>query len=543
MGFGRRTKNVARAAAGRREEVARLLADFGLARGPRRLSGGAQAREERGARRLRAALESLGGVFPCFGLYLATRPDLLPAEGCGALSAISDRAAPLPARAVRDLLTRELGRPPEEIFRALEESPFESRLLYQKHRALLADGQAVTVKLLRPGAREYLSGDAELLPLLKPALGEAAPAAALDRAVEDFRLALRQKADLLREAAALDALAWDAEAFGMLRAPSAHRSLCTARVLTVERLPGAGLSELLAPARGAEEQQGAFVEAAERGDLARRLSVVWLRQALLGSIFPAELSPEDVTVLPNNQIAFTGGLFAGLPPESRANLWGYLVAAACEDTNHACTYLMSELDDEETSEAGELRRRFRQLMPFRDGGWGDGDKLAGQLFAQWKLTCDCGYLPRAGLPAFYRGLFTTAELARRLAPDQDAVLHALHDLRLIAGMEKFRALLGPEQFGEQLRSYAALVLDAPQRLDQALTLAAAGGAPARQRAEEARAQQRRKNSSARLTALLLVLGAFVLLQQHAAAGAWADAFKAAAFIALGASVLRAASRA
>jgi hypothetical protein len=319
-------------------------------------------------------------------------------------------------------------------------------------------------------------------------------------------------------------------------------------VLTCELLPGRSLAELLAAeGAGAEPDAGSPQGARpSRRELAHRLGVVWLRQAVLGGFFPAELSPRDVTLTPDRRVGLTGGHFASLSPESRENLWAYLTAAAGEDPSRACSYLVSELErDDPGGNAEVLRQRFRQLVPFRDGGWGDGTTLADNLFAHWKLAGECGYVPRGGLPAFYRGLYLTAESARGLAPERDALLEALQDVRLIEGMERFRALIGPDQLGAQMNRYAAAALLLPQRLDEALALGAAGGMRLRLQVAETPEQRRRKNASARLTALLLALAAVALLTQRFAdtpAGPWVERAGAVAFVLLGALLLRAANR-
>jgi predicted unusual protein kinase regulating ubiquinone biosynthesis (AarF/ABC1/UbiB family) len=529
----------------RRAEVVARLAAFGLSRGPRRLSRGASSREreEGRGRRLCAALESLGPVFSSYGLYLATRVDLLPEQDRRELAAIDDRAAALPPSAVADLIERELGHPPLDLFHAFEEVPFASWLLSQTHRAWLPGGRPVTVKLLRPAVRDCAARDVELLPLLKVALaGRVGSDQALDDAAGDFRAALERKADLLAEARALETLARDAgDSAASVRVAEPHRALCTRGLLTLERPPGPSLGDLLSPSRGAE---GAGE--IDRSQLARRLCAAWLKQAILRGLFPVEFSASDVSVLPGGHLVLAGGDFDTLRAESRTNLWGYLVAAAREDPRLACSHLIKELSGGEAADSEELWRRFRQAAPFHVGAWGDGDGLAERLATHWRLAGEFGYVSRGAVPSFYRGLLTVAGLARRLAPDRDALAEAVQDVRLVAGMERLRSMIGPDQLGEQFGRYATLVMDFPQRLDEVLTLGAEGDARVRLKMPESEGRRGRGNSSTRAVVLLLVLAAFVLWAQHPIVrlgGAWADAFKAFGFVALGALALRAASRA
>ncbi|HKG14678.1 MAG TPA: AarF/UbiB family protein [Pyrinomonadaceae bacterium] len=534
----------------RRKEVEQRLADFGLARGPRRALrvAGADAAEPTHSRRLRAALESLGPVFASFGLYLSTRVDLLDARDCLELAAIADRGEAEPPCAARALCERELGGPPAEVFLDFEERPFESRLLFQLHRARLGEGQDITVKLVRPGAAKYLACDAALLSLMGE--GRAAPECseqAFAAALSDFRRMLRRQTDLTHEARALELLAHDAGDCGMLRAPVVHGSHCTASVLTVERLPGASPADAFTP----HEMKGEPAAAAgwpghdyDRANLARRLCVVWLRQALLGNFFPVEPLPGNVMIMPDRQIAFTGGVFARLPAESKADLWAYLLAAAADNPDRACECLLRVLKNAGGPHENKVRQRFRQAVPFRNSGWSlseDGNSLAEHLFVHWKLAGEHGYLPPPHLAPFYRGLFMIARLAHQLDPGHDALADGLQDVRLVAGVERLRAFANPDVLGERAERYAAMMMDLPQRLDEALTLVSEGRAGVKPQAPEAAG---RKNSPTTFTALLMLLVAFVLLSQHFDKSlAGAEGVKVAVFLALGGLLLRAASRA
>src|SRR3954470_11829956 len=81
---------------GGRREVEECLARWGLLRRPRPLAG-SPATEDAFGRRLRGALLELGPVFSAFGLYLASRIDLLAAADSLELAALPDGGAPLGA--------------------------------------------------------------------------------------------------------------------------------------------------------------------------------------------------------------------------------------------------------------------------------------------------------------------------------------------------------------------------------------------------------------------------------------------------------------
>jgi ubiquinone biosynthesis protein len=527
----------------RRQEVQRCFAECGLLGGPRGLDPRpetAAAQDGGFGRRLRGALERLGPVFSSFAVYLGSRPDLLPVADCVELAALPDRAQPAPAGAVLERLAAELGREPRDLYAELDETPFESRLLVQAHRATLRNGEPVLVRVVRPGLEAWLEPDLELLDLLADIPGPGpAPDRPLAEAVDDFRQALPDMLDLAAQAAALDALATDAGRLDLIATPRVVRELARPKAITLEWVGGVPLDAALQPGYGKpgptllERQQ-------DRLGLARRVAIAWLYRALRGPSFPVE-PIAGLVVLAEGRIAFTGGPFASPAALSQSHLWGYLIAAAERDPDRACTYLLREMTGATAAGEEQVRLRLRQVVPFRDGAWtASGDSLAEHLFVHWRLARECGYRPRTHLVAFYRGLFAVAAAARRLAPEQDALAEALQEVRLLTTAGQLRDMMTLTEMRQNLERYAVLMAELPQRLDEVLTRAAAGdgGWAARQaRGPEPGGE---RGSTLLVAAFIAAVAALTLLaRQLAGAGlGWAEPAAAAVALLLGGLLLR-----
>ena len=544
----------------RRQEIEQCLTAYGLmpalGRFTRRPSD--SRLQETHSHRLRKALESLGPVFSSFGLYLSSRVDLLPVNACLDLAHIVSHVETTPISAVRALIAQEFACLPEEVYADFEDVPFESRLMFQSHRAVLENGTAVTVKVIRSEWQEQYELDMELLPLLQVAVSsEDWGRIPIENAIDDFRHTLQEQIDLIQEVKAIEELAEDADRFELLRIPLVMKDHCSANVITIERLPGRSLQDIIALLDGKESEdhvtRGAISEdlGFNLNDLAKRLCLVWLRQVLLGSWFPVDLYPENIVVLPNKQITFTGGEFARLPSDTKKNLWHYLIATSTEDPDKACSCLLGEMMQEgRLFDEEELRHRFREIVPFRDGGWstdGDSRGLAEHLFVHWKLVSKRRLRPQRHLLAFYRGLFQTAAHGQRLAPFSDPLLAGLQEVRMIEMLAQFRDVLGLSQLTDNLDRYVVMMMGLPQKLDEVLSYAAESGARLKLQGTEVAGHRRQKNSSAVMIALLLVLGAFALLSHHltlsGVAGVWFERVSAIVFVLLGALLLRAASHA
>lgn len=564
-------KKISRAALkSRRQEIEQCLAKFGLMRRWghffRRTHGAGPLEglpsEETHSHRLCKALQSLGPVFSSFGIYMSSRVDVLPVSDCLEFATIPDWAEATPISAVRELIAQEIGRPQEEVYPVFEEAPFESRLMFQSHRAALSNGKAVTVKVIHPELEEQLECDLELLPVLKSAFDFKEWAdLPIDDAMIDFRRTLQRQINLTHEVKAFEELAQDAVEFEMLKAPIVNKDLCSPSVITIEKLPGLNLKEIIETFDKRQVESVSFEGTRLKAkDLACNLCVVWLRQALLGNRFPVELRPENIIVgLPNKQIAFTAGEFASLPKEAKKNLWNYLIAASTEEPNQACSWLIREMiNDKRSFDEEELRHRFREAVPFRDGGWSRNEQsnsLAEHLFLHWKLARSRGLRPQRHLLCFYRGLFQIAANARRLARYTDPLLEGFQEVRTIVMFAQFQEMVELRQLGDNFDKYTAMMIELPKMLDDVLTLATEShlGKPPPNRDNRMRDQSHRvredaptKNALTVVIALLLVLVAVVLLSHHISAsigvGVWIDRISATVFVLLGALLLRVASR-
>ncbi|MBC8029067.1 MAG: hypothetical protein H7Z16_03065 [Pyrinomonadaceae bacterium] len=539
----------------RREEILERLAAFGLTRGPHRIvhAGRMWEGEVSLGHKLRLALGDLGPIFSSFGLYLSTRVDLLPAADCLELARIRDEAPPMFSTEARDLIERETGSVPEDAFLSFESEPFESRLLYQSHHArLLQNGSPVVVKLVRPQAGQQFFSDLELLELLEGALGGASRSAIYKSAMADFAVAVHQQINLTHDANALEMLQRDAEDFGMLRVAKVERDLCASSVLTVEDLPGIALNDVLNSEvnEGESKARHDQVRNLDRPSLARLLCSAWLRQALLGHVFPTAPSASNIMMISNRQIAFTGGGFASLPSESQSNLWNYLIASAGNNPDQACSSLLKEMRRVGLQSADEdLRHRFRQVVPFRDSGWyrdDDTDQLVEHLVVHWQSAADCRHVPLPHLPAFLRGLFAITSVAQQVSPETDPLMEGLQDARLLASAAQMREMFSLQNLGDHVDKYAAIMMAMPQRFDQLLTLASEGTPRVKLHVPETASHRRQKNSAAVMTAMVLLLAAVVFALPRVTialvGNEWSGRVNAAAFIACAALLLLAAGR-
>jgi predicted unusual protein kinase regulating ubiquinone biosynthesis (AarF/ABC1/UbiB family) len=203
------------------------------------------------APRIHDAVVALGPPVMKLSQVVASAPGLFPIPVSDALRHLLDAAPPVPWPDIRRTIESCLGAPVSQLFASVDPEPLAAASIAQVHGATLGDGSQVVVKVRRPGVeREFQSG----LRLLRLGARAAArlskevrvfnPVAVVDDAVAH----LRQELDFRVEADAMERFAANLRSFGSndrIRVPAVHRSLTGSRVLTMERVNGIKVDDLM----------------------------------------------------------------------------------------------------------------------------------------------------------------------------------------------------------------------------------------------------------------------------------------------------------
>jgi ubiquinone biosynthesis protein len=254
-----------------------------------------------GPRTLRWYFEACGGGYVKIGQLLATRYDLLRVEYTDELGKLLDSLRPVPTPKVIQEIERGLGRPVPDAFASFETEPIATASLAQVHGAVLADGDEVVVKVLKPGIGDRVRVDLRFLRLSAHVLDLLPVLRGLDVSglIDDLSRTAIDELDLGREAMYTAYLHEQMAADPIAHyAPRVYRDLSSRNVLTLERVRGVTVREMLsATANG----NGGMLEVwAARGITPRRTAVILLRSVLEQTMryrsFNADPHPSNLIV-------------------------------------------------------------------------------------------------------------------------------------------------------------------------------------------------------------------------------------------------------
>lgn len=197
--------------------------------------------------RIRLALEELGPIFVKFGQAVSTRRDLLPRDVADELAKLQDRVPPFPAQEAVAILDNAYGQSVDEVFARFDFEPFAAASIAQVHTAALDDGTEVIVKLLRPGVREQIERDLDVLYALARLADRYWENSKRLRPVElvaEYEKTVIDELDLMREAANSAQLKRNFEGSDQLYVPEVYWDFCRPEVLVQERVYGIPISDM-----------------------------------------------------------------------------------------------------------------------------------------------------------------------------------------------------------------------------------------------------------------------------------------------------------
>ena len=257
------------------------------------------------------ALTALGPAYIKFGQILSTRPDVVGDELAAQLRVLQDKLPPFSMREAKETIQTELGASFDQLFASFSE-PVAAASLAQVHKAHLAEsGEAVAVKILRPGIEKAFRTDidafyfaARTIEFLSPASRRLRP---MD-VIAHFEGVVMAELDLRLESAAAAEFAANTESDAGFQVPKVRWHLSGRRVMTLDWAEGTNI--------GVNDALDAAGH--DRVALATSVLQLFLNHALRDGYFHGDMHQGNLKVAANGDIiAYDFGIMGRIDEYTR----------------------------------------------------------------------------------------------------------------------------------------------------------------------------------------------------------------------------------
>lgn len=313
---------------------------------------------------LRKLFEKLGATYIKLGQFIASSPSVFPEEYVAEFQKCLDKADPVPFATIKSIMQQELKQPLESVFLSIDPVPLASASIAQVHSAVLkSSNKEVVIKVLKPNVEDTLITDlnfvyivSRILEFIEPDLSRLS----LAGIIGDIRVSMLDEVDFRKEASHMQQFSsfLDEKGFRTLATcPFVYTQLCTKRVLVMERLVGAPLTDLDA------------IRAVTRRDpesvLIGALNT-WFASVLGCESFHADVHAGNLLVLPDGRVGFIDfGIVGRISPVTWRGVEALINSLAATDYNTMARSLatIGACDEQVDLDAfaADLKRFFDEL--------------------------------------------------------------------------------------------------------------------------------------------------------------------------------------
>jgi ubiquinone biosynthesis protein len=396
-----------------------------------------------------------GPTFVKFGQILATRSDLLDASWTDELDRLHSQASTLSWEQLAPQIRADLKGDPHSLFAEFDETPLAAASMAQIYRARLHSGEAVVIKVLRPGLAKTIQADLRLLTYLAETVEQQSPALARYRPrqmVRALATALTHELDLTHEGNNCERVAQQFAQQPNVVIPKIYWQWSSQRLLVQEFLPG------IAP----ENPQQLAAAGLDGPLLAQRGAQAFMKMVLEHRLYHADPHPGNVMALADNRVGFIDFGMVGQLSERRRNQLLLLLQAIAERESAGIVNTLIAWSDSDPLDLLDLELAAQNFL----------DKQASATLTLGKALTDLLVMVREhqlalppDLVLLFKALITADGVLHRLDPHFD-IIATLKPMLQQVMLQRYT----PEALQRRMLALGGEALDASEELPQTLRL-------------------------------------------------------------------------
>ena len=416
----------------------------------------------------RAMLEDLGPSFVKIGQTLSTRSEILPKAYCDELKKLQMECDPLPFDQMLAALDDIYGERQGDIFDAIDPTPLGSASLAQVHKARLANGDIVAVKIQRPGVKATMALDIDIMRMVaRQASRFMKDDQMLDLrdVVEELWATFLEETDFQREAANLQEFARLNKDVAFIDSPHVYPELCGEYVLVMEYIDGI-------PILATDRLRAAGYDLEEIGE---KILDNYATQILDHGFFHADPHPGNLLIRNGKVVYIDLGIMGRLSPHDRAGFGNIIQAVGMQSATELKTALMSFAIAKDNAAIDHTRFLADLDLLLEDYGSCDVADIDIGMFLNdiLMLTRSCKVTLPSSITSVSRGLVTLEGTILPFIPNENVVsIINAHIQRTKDPAEELAGAM--EDLALALRSSARGSMDAAQYSGEALKMLTRG---------------------------------------------------------------------
>jgi ubiquinone biosynthesis protein len=394
--------------------------------------------------KVRLLLQELGPTYVKMGQIISSRADVLPPEWEEEFNKLQSNVPPFPIEQVHEIIVDELGAETDVLFATFDEQPLAAASTAQVHRATLADGQEVVVKVQRPNIVNQVKSDIGILLNASRAVenrAEWAKEQGLTEVIEEFGKNIVLELDYQGEAYNARRISKNMDELPGVHIPIIYSELTTSKVLTMEFMHGVKISNI-----PAIQEAGL-----DRDMLAENTVRSLVKQLLIDGFFHGDPHPGNVLVdLDTGIINYIDlGMVGELNFQQRVNLIQLLMVVQQHDSKGLAQVMIGlstpyrDVVDERSYYRNFDRQVGRYLEPDSGGGFSQAVSAALDLLRDSGLRLD------PELTLALKALIQLEAITSRLLPEGGLVELADRQIRGLVIDE-----VTPERVTEEVKKQA-----------------------------------------------------------------------------------------